>query len=146
MFYFKNEAVPISEIDLIQIAKVQEFKKKLHNMGGLYRDFTDITNFEQLVRINLNRLLPEMLQLTSLDTAVDKENVVETAISEEEDEEIGILDKYEIIENSFENLVNCLSIITSEMNDMAKKTNDTKSKLNRLSGACKSTELRESKR
>jgi len=57
MFYFKDEPIHPSKIDSAQLAKVQEFQKKLGPKGILYWGFEAIGEFRQLVRIHLSKEL-----------------------------------------------------------------------------------------
>ena len=59
MFYFKDEPVPPSEIDLTQLTRVNDFRKKLGAKGILYWGFKSTGEFRQLVRIHLSKELQQ---------------------------------------------------------------------------------------
>jgi hypothetical protein len=59
MFYFKDEPVPPSEIDLTQLTRVNDFRKKLGAKGILYWGFKSTGEFRQLVRIYLSKELQQ---------------------------------------------------------------------------------------
>jgi hypothetical protein len=59
MFYFKDELVHPSEIDPIQLASVNEFRRKLGPKGVLHWGFESIGEFRQLIRIHLSKELQQ---------------------------------------------------------------------------------------
>jgi hypothetical protein len=66
MFYFKDEPVRPTEIDSLQLAKVNEFRKKLGPKGVLHWGFEAIGEFRQLIRIHLAKELQQHIpQLNS---------------------------------------------------------------------------------
>lgn len=54
MIYFKDEAIPPSKIDSIQLAAVQSFKNTIGSIGGIYSQFEDKASFESSVRAHLS--------------------------------------------------------------------------------------------
>jgi hypothetical protein len=56
MIYFKDEAIPPSKIDSRQLELVQEFKKTVGNIGGIYSQFEDKSAFESSVRVHLSAI------------------------------------------------------------------------------------------
>jgi hypothetical protein len=66
MLYFKNAPIAPSEIDPIQIGKVQDFKKRVSKeLGGFYHQFDSTDEFASKVRIHLIQLVPEILRRPS---------------------------------------------------------------------------------
>ena len=53
MFYFKNDPLPLTEIDHEQLKRISEFKAKLREQGVLYSDYQG--DFADHVRIHLSR-------------------------------------------------------------------------------------------
>ncbi|MCX5902409.1 MAG: DUF4062 domain-containing protein, partial [Proteobacteria bacterium] len=53
-FYFKDEQIRPSEIEVEQLNKVQEFKKEVSALGGLYHTFTNIDEFAKLLRMHIS--------------------------------------------------------------------------------------------
>ena len=60
MFYFKDAAIPPSKIDPTQLAKVQEFQRKIATeYGGLYHRFGSTEEFRTKSRIHLSMLVQD---------------------------------------------------------------------------------------
>ncbi len=60
MFYFKDAAIPPSKIDPTQLAKVQEFQRKIATeYGGLYHRFGSTEEFRTKSRIHLSLLVQD---------------------------------------------------------------------------------------
>ncbi len=53
MFYFKDAALPPSQLDPTQIQKIQQFKRELGEEGALYCSFKETQDFGSLVRMHL---------------------------------------------------------------------------------------------
>ncbi|MDI6645214.1 MAG: DUF4062 domain-containing protein [Methanobacteriaceae archaeon] len=92
MFYFKNPSMNINTIDIDQLKKVRDFKDNLKDKG-LYREYEDIQEFQNLVRMNLSR----QMQYWEEKLEKNPEIVVEPKLEPfSEAEEEGILDLMEI--------------------------------------------------
>jgi hypothetical protein len=59
MFYFKKAPIEI-DADPEQLRRVQEFKKRVSNLGGLYREFSDGSGFKDLLRAHLTAVLVDL--------------------------------------------------------------------------------------
>jgi hypothetical protein len=57
MFYFKDEPLKISQLDISQITLVRDFRKRVGERGGYYRSFESTLEFERLIRLHLILLL-----------------------------------------------------------------------------------------
>lgn len=56
MFYFNDEApLKLSDIDPIELTKVNAFKKKMSELGGYYWIYNGINDFEERLRNHLNK-------------------------------------------------------------------------------------------
>lgn len=53
MLYFRNSDVPMERVNKTQLRKVRSFKSAVGKMGGFYREYNDILQFEQLVKLHL---------------------------------------------------------------------------------------------
>jgi len=83
LFYFKDEQVSPSSLDIGQLAKVVEFRNKIQELG-LYWTFTTTEQFKANLRTHLGRILQKWTSKTLSSTAEDYEsNQVETDTSEE---------------------------------------------------------------
>lgn len=70
LFYFKDAGIPPSEMDLEQLAKVQEFKRKIASeYGGLHHRFETTEEFRTKVRIHLSKLVQDWLETTPTKSA-----------------------------------------------------------------------------
>lgn len=57
MFYFRNGPVPLSEIDPLQLASINEFRERLKQLGVLFWNYTDQEHFAKLIRMQLPMML-----------------------------------------------------------------------------------------
>jgi len=57
MFYFNNEATDLENIDISELQKVKEFKKKVSSYGVLYCDYKGCLEFEDIK--NIGPLVPD---------------------------------------------------------------------------------------
>ena len=140
MFYFKNEPVPPSEINPEQLAKVQNFKKDLRNLGVLFKEYKGIDEFRQISRIHLSGLLTEWRN----------ENIIVTSktvddISEHPDEDYGIIDLMEIFEQNFSNLMTTTDRMNLLISNLAQKFGDNTENLNKLRTGSTDVSIRDAK-
>jgi hypothetical protein len=62
MFYFKKGPVDFDAIDPNQIGKVIAFKRRMSELGGLYREFDGPDGFRNLLRVHLVSILTTLHQ------------------------------------------------------------------------------------
>lgn len=55
--YFKEAAIPFSEIVPEDISKIQKFKEGISKKGGLYATFSDINSFSSQLRKNITKVI-----------------------------------------------------------------------------------------
>jgi hypothetical protein len=53
MIYFNNEPIPFKDIKPLQLEKVQEFRKKVADLGGLYWEYNGVSDFESNLKKHL---------------------------------------------------------------------------------------------
>ncbi len=115
MMYFKDEALPPSQIDISQLDKVNSFRNELGGEeGGLYWNFKDLSEFEKLVRMHLAR------QVQKIKNRIPKQELSDstTSDSSEEkfeldgDDDVGILDLFENFEDNFDLINKIIARIT----------------------------------
>ena len=120
LFYFKDAPISPSQINPRQIQTVAGFRESLGKEGGLYWTFNTIDEFARLVRLHLTRHVGEWRNQNGDEPAVEPrgtgmEDAQQTAkVSDpsvddnqnEEDfeEEVGLLDLEDEIENEFSGL------------------------------------------
>jgi Domain of unknown function (DUF4062) len=129
MFYFKNEPIAPTDVDPIQLQKVQQFKDSLKISGVLYKEFTTSTDFEKKLRMDLSMQIPtwrtDVGQIALRKEATTLPEVVD---EEDEEDEVGILEAQEIVEKEFATLneiVLRIGVATSELgNQMRVRTDE----------------------
>lgn len=109
MFYFKNPSMNIKEIDIDQLKKVRDFKSNLGDKG-LYKEYEDIQEFQNLVRMHLSRQMQYWEEKLERNPEIIKKAKFEP-ITEAEEE--GILDLMEIGDKNVENLENVMERISN---------------------------------
>jgi hypothetical protein len=57
LVYFKDTPLSPSKIDSEEIKKIQLFKKKIEENGGIYGSFQDISGFQSSLRVHLSEVL-----------------------------------------------------------------------------------------
>lgn len=126
MMYFKDEPVPPSQLDLDQLAEVNKFRKSLGDAGGLYWKFDSFKQFEQLIRLHLTRQVQAWNAQIQTSTQVPQRvNLVQRASevldTEIEEDDLGILDYAEILEEQFGELKDITERITESTEELGMK-------------------------
>lgn len=127
LLYFKN-SVPksLTDINPEQLIKVREFKSSLGEKNVLYWEFNLKEELERLLRIHIPKRI-QNLKSTQNHTEISNEISTEIVIVED-DEEFGILDYQEFIEDSFSISTHALVRISEATNwigdEMNKKTDE----------------------
>ncbi len=108
MIYFKDAPVTPTDIDPIQLAKVNEFKKRISNLGAYYWPFKSGDQFGNLVRVHLTRQVQEFrtswgTEAASASIPIPVASPSAQAIAAET-VEIGFLDLLETALDSFNQL------------------------------------------
>ncbi len=82
--YFNKESFPQEKIDPDQISKVFTFKKRVSELGGLYKEYNGLENFIENLRLHLTKFFLEKYNVkdpihTIPDTPfINKEEVIES--------------------------------------------------------------------
>lgn len=100
MFYFKDGQVSPSQVDAEQLLKVEQFKKKLGDLGSLYWHYKTTDEFVNLTRIHLSK------QLQNWDAESPSKNLTAVRAPEpsEPATEVGFLDLLETVEDGFQKM------------------------------------------
>lgn len=61
LIYFKTKVENLNEINLDELQKINDFKKDLTSRGALYKEYSTINEFESKIRINLMKLIDDIL-------------------------------------------------------------------------------------
>ncbi len=110
---------PLSEIDLEQLAKINEFKKKLGEIGTLHWSFGSTSEFERTLRIHLNKKAKKWFGLN--------ESKISQRLHEEiheDDGEEGLLDLIPVIEEYFTKATEVITRIGLATQDLTKGLHD----------------------
>jgi hypothetical protein len=121
MVYFKDEAIPPSQIDPEQLRSIQEFKSQLTSLGILFFAFKNLEEFSRLARIHLAKVARDRERSGRMDTKPTTQTLVHDAAIEQleaqyltdlDDPDAGVLDYDQIFVTSNEKL----SVIQGELN------------------------------
>jgi len=145
MMYFKDEPISPSNLDPVQLLKVNEFRESLGDEGALYFKFNSVKHFEELIRMHLARQLQAWKRQfgETEGRAVQSEQANEPPKEPEieSEDDFGILDLAEIFENQFAELRKITERIgqatedlgeemTARTNEMADLQRDSKGTVN----------------
>lgn len=118
LFYFKDAPVAPSDIDVAQLQKVQAFRDKLGEEGSYYWKFREVSEFSELARVHLSRIIQSYLQQRrGSESGAEAPSVVVDA--EGEDEEPGFLDLLEEGQEGFEIASVCMNRMTTAMEEVS---------------------------
>jgi hypothetical protein len=138
MFYFKDDPVPPSELDLEQMGNVAGFRNQLGNEGTLYWKCVGVDAFEKLVRLHLTRQLHAWKkQLGESENKLPavapappiQDDVVDT---DDDNEDFGVLDVADIFEEQFADLTDIATRIASATEDLGNKMTQQSADMNAL--------------
>lgn len=126
MWYFKT-ASPLSmeDFDPDQYRGVLEFKKRVSNEGGLYKEFTTSDNFAQLLHIHLIKAVNNWQKNQEEKEQPDEAEKGEAVETNEQDKhqidaiEEGLLDLEDKLEEETDALVEVLESIGESMKEMS---------------------------
>lgn len=116
MVYFKDEAIPPSKMDFVQLQKLQSLKEQLDEKGGLYWPFDNTEDFENLLRGHLSRvaqswakklLVTEQVVAGTLNDSQALENVVD-----ESEDDYGLFDYLDIYEDRMSDMTSALELMS----------------------------------
>jgi hypothetical protein len=134
MVYFKDAAIPPSEVDPKQLAAVQEFKASMSEKGGMYSQFNDRSGFESSVRAHLSAV--------ALSFAVKKRTLkhpfeyIESELSNFElivaEDEYDDSDYFAIHRDRMTRMTNSIEVIVSAMTSFNEQVTATNRKLQNL--------------
>lgn len=114
MIYFKDQAIPPSKMNFIELQKIQELKTQLGEKGGLYWTFDSTEDFESLLRSHLSKIAQKWSikiptkspQETSNSGGINSIQVDEGQI---QDDDYGLLDYLEVHEDRMFDMTAALS-------------------------------------
>lgn len=134
LIYFNTKAENLNEINLIELQKINDFKKELSSKGVLYKEFNSITEFETKFRINLTSLIRDILgekeiNIKNIPTKAIKKNKyseIDEFLENVENQDNGNLDIdiFQLVEDGLtylSNLTTSMNTITLSMNDLSQR-------------------------
>ncbi|WP_422910162.1 hypothetical protein ACOCLD_18160 [Pseudomonas sp. MAC6] len=77
MMYFNSALADVNTLDLDQVQKVRDFKKKVAALGGLYHSYSGTVEFERKLRSHLHSFFSEKLgkkNITEKPNSIDEKN------------------------------------------------------------------------
>ena len=125
MIYFKDAPAPVppSQLDHKQLDSISKFRSSLGEEGGLYWSFQTADEFEKLVRIHL-ALYIQAWQSQAGMPQIEATITPEDSSDQDDEEEIGLLDLIEQLEDEFATLVEINSRISSATAEVGNKIED----------------------
>ena len=134
LFYFRTSSpTSLSDIDPQQLAKVQEFKNSLGKMGTLYWEYGTTEEFHRFLRIHIPKRINQLIDQASESSGSVEQQVMENQdekIAESQEDELGLVDYQEIIEDSLANSTKGIEGIGDSLawlaEEIEKKTEEAK--------------------
>jgi hypothetical protein len=75
LMYFNKKDIPQSAMDLDQIAKVFEFKKRVSELGGLYNEYIGADQFKENLRVHLSKYFLEKHKNTKTASLISNQTI-----------------------------------------------------------------------
>lgn len=116
MIYFKDAPLSPSTIEPEQLAKVQRFRESLGSEGALHWRFGTLEEFERLLRLHLARQIQEEVAGAAIPPPPPG-----PAGPNAEEEELGLLDFLDLVEENFGALAEVMGRITAETTTLGQK-------------------------
>ncbi len=137
MIYFKDEPIPPSQLNPTQLTQVMDFRDSLGEEGVLYWKFNDVDEFGKLVRIHLTRQVQAWKRRNASTVAAASSGASSTEGSEQQDvelkdDDLGILDYYDIFEDKFSELNENSERISSATEELGNKMTARASEMDSL--------------
>lgn len=113
MVYFKDQAIPPSTMDFVQLQKIQLLKNQLGEKGGLYWTFDNTEGFETLLRGHLSRVAQSWSQRLLVTKEVEEINdsqIFKGIVDDGDD--YGLFDYLDIYEDRMSDMSSALELIS----------------------------------
>lgn len=136
MIYFKDAPIPPSELDPVQLAKVNEFRQSLGDEGLLYWKFTNQEQFEKFVRVHLAKQIQAWKSRDDQSgNNVAESNSLERGVqaSDDDGDDLGILDLMEVFEDRFEQITAIAERISAATEEIGNRIGERTLQMNGLS-------------
>lgn len=134
MVYFSTQPINPDDVDVEQLVKVREFKKKASELGILHWQFSSGEELGQLLKIHLPNHIKDILneEVMSFDKELEPKDANDSNISLNDFVELGYLDYMEIFNGNFKDIEGSLNNMTDYLNDLTASMHDKTDKINAL--------------
>ncbi|EGR2355649.1 hypothetical protein [Vibrio alginolyticus] len=132
MVYFKDQAIPPSKMDFVQLQKLQSLKEQMGEKGGLYWTFDSTEDFENLLRGHLSRIAQSWSKKLSV-KLIDGHQTVESLNDDSED--YGLFDYIDIYEDRMADMTSALELMSDATNKIGVQFNRRTAEVSRLTSA-----------
>ena len=152
MIYFKDAPISPSKIDSSQLDKVANFRATLGDQGGLYWSFLTSGDFENLVRRHLAQFVQDwhskahQSQFRSITSAQKEDSSPDGCIDHDEEDEPGLLDLADQLEDDFSSLTEIAERISDATAELGKKMRSRTSEIGNLAESSNSPSRKAVKR
>lgn len=136
MVYFKDQAIPPSKMDFVQLQKLQSLREQMGEKGGLYWTFDSTEDFENLLRGHLSRVAQswsKKLKVEKLSEPVCDLKIAESISDESED--YGLFDYIDIYEDRMADMTSALELMSDATNKIGAQFNRRTAEVSRLKSA-----------
>ncbi|EJF1759244.1 hypothetical protein ACX843_003433 [Vibrio cholerae] len=133
MVYFKDQAIPPSKMDYVQLRKLQSLKVQMGEKGGLYWTFDSTEDFENLLRGHLSRVAQSWsnkLSVKEPPEPIGDPKMVESLNDESED--YGLFDYIDIYEDRMADMTSALELMVDATNKIGVQFNRRTAEVSKL--------------
>ncbi|ASJ38444.1 hypothetical protein [Vibrio vulnificus] len=136
MVYFKDQAIPPSKMDFVQLQKLQSLKGQMGEKGGLYWTFDSTEDFENLLRGHLSRVAQSWSKKLSVKEPPELIGGHQTVESLNDDsEDYGLFDYIDIYEDRMADMTSALELMSDATNKIGVQFNRRTAEVSRLTSA-----------
>lgn len=113
MFYFCTKGVSdLKDVNAEQLLAVQNFKNKLQDKKGLYKEYTSIKDFEEKIKNDLIKLVTEKITFKENEQDIENDGLIDLIEN--------YLDSFNESKNEMEYLAEDISIFAEELTNLTK--------------------------
>jgi len=136
MVYFKDQAIPPSKMDFVQLQKLQSLKEQMGEKGGLYWTFDSTEDFENLLRGHLSRVAQSWSKKLSIKESPEPIGDSQTVESLDDDsEDYGLFDYIDIYEDRMADMTSALELMSDATIKIGVQFNRRTAEVSRLTSA-----------
>ncbi|MBG0760686.1 hypothetical protein BOO22_14825 [Vibrio cidicii] len=136
MVYFKDQAIPPSKMDFVQLQKLQSLKEQMGEKGGLYWTFDSTEDFENLLRGHLSRVAQSWSKKLSIKESPEPIGDSQTVESLDDDSEYyGLFDYIDIYEDRMADMTSALELMSDATIKIGVQFNRRTAEVSRLTSA-----------